>query len=65
MYFAMLGMGQMLPAFTSWGAYKTTVSSNGRISIPEAERSALGIEAGDLVQVIILPIPKRTKGGEK
>ena len=27
----------------NWGAYKTTISSNGRISIPEAERNALGL----------------------
>ena len=56
----------MLPSMTGWGAYKTAVSSNGRISIPEAERKALGISEGDLVQVIILPIPNREKikGGE-
>ena len=61
----MLGLGQMFSAFTSWGAYKTTLSSNGRISIPESERTALGIGEGDLVQVIILPIPKRTKREEE
>jgi len=27
----------MIPNFLSWGAFKTTVGSNGRISIPEAE----------------------------
>ena len=53
---AMLNMGQMLLSFMNWGAYKTTVGSNGRISIPEAERNALGLDEGDLVQVIILPI---------
>lgn len=57
----MFGMSQMLPAFLNWGAYKTTIGSNGRISIPEAERSALGLNEGDLVQVIVLPIAKRTK----
>jgi AbrB family looped-hinge helix DNA binding protein len=45
----------------NWGAYKTTIGSNGRISIPEAERSALGLGVGDLVQVIVLPIAKKTK----
>ncbi|MFQ6025646.1 MAG: AbrB/MazE/SpoVT family DNA-binding domain-containing protein, partial [Nitrosopumilaceae archaeon] len=57
----MFGLGKMLPNFLSWGAYKTTVGSNGRISIPEAERDALGIKEGDLVQVIILPIEKKSK----
>lgn len=61
----MLGLGQMLSAFANWGAYKTALSSNGRISIPESERTALGIGEGDLVQVIIFPIPKRTKREEE
>jgi AbrB family looped-hinge helix DNA binding protein len=41
--------------------FKTTVQSGGRISIPEAERQALNIEEGDLVQVIIIPIERRRK----
>jgi AbrB family looped-hinge helix DNA binding protein len=61
----MFQIGQMLPSFVNWGAYKTTVSSNGRISIPEAERNALGLGEGDLVQVIILPIAKKSKNKEE
>ena len=60
----MFNIGQMLPSFMNWGAYKTTISSNGRISIPEAERTALGLSDGDLVQVIILPIAKKSKNKE-
>jgi AbrB family looped-hinge helix DNA binding protein len=60
----MFNIGQMLPSFMHWGAYKTTISSNGRISIPEAERNALGLGDGDLVQVIILPIAKKSKSKE-
>ena len=60
----MFSIGQMLPSFMNWGAYKTTISSNGRISIPEAERNALGLGDGDLVQVIILPIAKKSKNKE-
>lgn len=60
----MFSIGQMLPLFMNWGAYKTTISSNGRISIPEAERNALGLGDGDLVQVIILPIAKKSKNKE-
>ncbi len=57
----MFNMAQMMPNFLSWGAYKTSVGSNGRFSIPEAERSALGLKEGDLVQVVILPIVKKSK----
>ncbi len=60
----MFNIGQMLPSFMNWGAYKTTISSNGRISIPEAERNALGLGDGDLIQVIILPIAKKSKNKE-
>jgi len=60
----MFSLGQMLPSFMNWGAYKTTVGSNGRISIPEAERNALGLGEGDLVQVIVLPLAKKSKNKE-
>ncbi len=56
-----LNLGQVMPKFLSWGAFKTNVGSNGRISIPEAEREALGIKEGDLVQVTILPLEKKLK----
>ena len=46
----------MMPNFLSWGAFKTSVGSNGRISIPEAERQALSMNEGDLVQVIVIPV---------
>jgi len=51
-------LAQNLPQFSSWGAFKTSVGSHGRISIPEAEREAIGIKENDLVQVIIVPIHK-------
>ena len=51
-------LAQNLPQFSSWGAFKTSVGSNGRISIPEAEREAIGIKENDLVQVIVVPIHK-------
>ena len=46
----------MIPNFLSRGAFKTSVGSNGRISIPEAERQALKVDEGDLVQVIVIPV---------
>jgi len=60
----LFNMGQMIPDFLNWGAYKTTVGTNGRISIPEAERNALGLKEGDLVQVIVLPLPKKSQNRE-
>jgi len=51
----------MMPNFLSWGAFKTTVGSNGRISIPEAERQALSVDEGDLVQVIVIPVTPKDK----
>ncbi len=52
-------MGNVMQNFMGWGAFKTTMGSNGRISIPEAERDALKINEGDLVQVVILPLEKK------
>src|SRR5919198_2754474 len=53
----------MLQGLTYYNAmFKTTVQSGGRISIPEAERQALNIEEGDLVQVIVVPIERKRKG---
>ncbi len=60
----LFNMGQIMPNFLSWGTYKTSVGTNGRISIPEAERDALGLREGDLVQVMILPLAKKSKKGE-
>ena len=54
-------LAQSMQQFVSWGAFKTSVGSNGRISIPEAERDALGLKEGDLVQVVIIPIEKKSK----
>lgn len=36
--------------------FKTRVQSSGRISIPDAEREALDIEEGDIVQTFVVPI---------
>lgn len=60
----MFSLGQIMPNFMNWGAYKTTVGSNGRISIPEAERNALGLKEGDLVQVVVLPISNKSANKE-
>lgn len=65
-YNAFQNMFSSLQGFTNYNAmFKTTVQSGGRISIPEAERQALGIEEGDLVQVIIIPLAKKQKSTNK
>jgi DNA-binding transcriptional regulator/RsmH inhibitor MraZ len=38
--------------------FKTRVQSGGRISIPDAEREALGIDEGDIVQTVVIPLKK-------
>jgi AbrB family looped-hinge helix DNA binding protein len=64
--FNMFNPSQYLPQLLSWGTFKTSVGSNGRISIPEAERDALGIRENDLVQVIVIPVErKKSKQGVK
>lgn len=57
----MFSFGQGFGNYMKFSAFKTTIGSNGRISIPEAERDATGINKGDLVQVIIFPIDKTKK----
>src|ERR1044072_7268768 len=65
-YNAFQNMFSSLQGFTNYNAmFKTTVQSGGRISIPEAERQALGIEEGDLVQVIVIPVAKKQKSSNK
>lgn len=62
----MQNFANMLQLLTRFNAvFKTTVQSNGRISIPDAERKALGIDEGDLVQVIIIPLEKRKDSSKK
>ena len=52
-------MGNLMQNFMGYGAFKTTIGSNGRISIPEAERDALRLNEGDLVQVVVIPLEKK------
>ena len=56
---AVSGFLGSLNTFSRFSAvFKTSVQKAGRISIPEAERRALGIKEGDLVQVVVIPIKK-------
>ena len=38
--------------------FKARVQSGGRISIPDAEREALDIQEGDIVQTIVVPVKR-------
>ena len=38
--------------------FKPRVQSGGRISIPDAEREALDIEEGDIVQTVVVPVKR-------
>jgi hypothetical protein len=41
--------------------FKTRVQSGGRISIPDAEREALDIAEGDIVQTIVIPVKNQSE----
>ncbi|MFC7155965.1 AbrB/MazE/SpoVT family DNA-binding domain-containing protein [Halomarina halobia] len=55
------GFPSQLGAMSQMATFKTRVQSGGRISIPDAEREALDIEEGDIVQTVIVPV-KRNRG---
>jgi hypothetical protein len=52
-----LDMNQ-LGAMSQTATFKTRVQSGGRISIPDAEREALDIEEGDIVQTVVIPVKR-------
>lgn len=46
------------PMQLATATFKTRVQSNGRLSIPDAEREALDIEEGDIVQAVVVPVKR-------
>ena len=55
------GLGDLpeqMGAMTRMGTFKTRIQSGGRISIPDAEREALDIEEGDIVQTVVVPVKR-------
>lgn len=44
--------------------FKTRIQSGGRISIPDAEREALDIGEGDIVQTIVIPVKRQEEDNE-
>ncbi len=57
------GTGPLGPMGMGAATFKTRVQSGGRISIPDAEREALDIEEGDIVQAVVVPV-KRDRESE-
>ncbi|MEF8791515.1 MAG: AbrB/MazE/SpoVT family DNA-binding domain-containing protein [Haloarculaceae archaeon] len=52
------GLAPQLGAMSRMAMFKTRVQSGGRISIPDAEREALDIEEGDIVQTVVVPVKR-------
>jgi len=57
------GLSELSALSTGTATFKSRVQSGGRISIPDAEREALDIEEGDIVQTIVVPV-KRDRDSE-
>ena len=52
------GLAPQLSQMSQMATFKTRVQSGGRISIPDAEREALDIEEGDIVQTVVIPVKR-------
>jgi len=52
----MRAMGNRIAGREDQATFKTRITSGGRISIPDAEREALNLQEGDLVQVVLIPV---------
>lgn len=52
------GLSQLDAMSRSMATFKTRVQKGGRISIPDAEREALDIGEGDIVQTVIIPVKR-------
>ncbi len=56
----MSGLSQLDAMSRSMATFKTRIQSGGRISIPDAEREALDIQEGDIVQTVVIPIKRES-----
>jgi hypothetical protein len=52
-------LSEQLNTMSQMATFKTRVQSGGRISIPDAEREALDIEDGDIVQTVVVPVKRK------
>ncbi len=56
-------ISDQMGAMSQMATFKTRIQSGGRISIPDAEREALDIQEGDIVQTVVVPV-KRNRDEE-
>jgi type II secretory pathway pseudopilin PulG len=57
-------LSEQLGTMSQMATFKTRVQSGGRISIPDAEREALDIEDGDIVQTVVVPVKRKRDDDE-
>jgi hypothetical protein len=55
------GFSQLSAMSMGTAMFKTRVQSGGRISIPDAERETLGIDDGDIVQTVVIPVKRNSE----
>ena len=55
---------EQLGAMSQMATFKTRIQSGGRISIPDAEREALDIGEGDIVQTVVVPVKRNQEGDD-
>ena len=55
---------EQLGAMSQMATFKTRIQSGGRISIPDAEREALDIGEGDIVQTVVVPVKRKGEDDE-
>jgi hypothetical protein len=51
-------ISDQMGAMSQMATFKTRIQSGGRISIPDAEREALDIQEGDIVQTVVVPVTR-------
>ena len=51
-------ISDQMGAMTQMATFKTRIQSGGRISVPDAEREALDIREGDIVQTVVVPVKR-------
>ena len=59
------GLAPRLGSMSQMAMFKTRVQSGGRISIPDAEREALDIQEGDIVQTVVIPVKRNRSDSDE
>ena len=56
-------ISDQMGSMSQMATFKTRIQSGGRLSVPDAEREALDIQEGDIVQTVVVPV-KRNRDEE-